>query len=295
MVLIVFYGDMHVLYKKNYMEKILLAMDAMHINTQTIEFSCYLSRLTGSRLTGVFLEDLLSEPAFGAFQQEVQMQAGGAIETQTASTRAEITDANIQLFRKACEARGVVPNIHRDRGIPLNEVIRESRFADLVVVDAETSFTRERGPLPGKFVKDVLQDSECPVIIAPYTFHTIDEVIFAYNGSASSVWAIKQFTYLFPELKQKKAIVVDVKEKDDGAIEEQYKMKEWLRQHYSNVEVKILTGDASDELFGYLIDKKNAIVAIGAYGRGWLSRLLKPSQARIIVKTVNLPLFIAHH
>ena len=65
MVLIVFYGDMHVLYKKNYMEKILLAMDAMHINTQTIEFSCYLSRLTGSRLTGVFLEDLLSEPAFG--------------------------------------------------------------------------------------------------------------------------------------------------------------------------------------------------------------------------------------
>lgn len=272
-----------------------MAMDAMHINTQTIEFSCYLARLTDSRLTGVFLEDLLSEPAFGAYQQVAQMQAGGVTETQAAAARAEITDANIKLFRQACETRGVVPNIHRDRGIPLKEVIRESRFADLVIVDAETSFTRERGPLPGKFVKDVLQESECPVIIAPYTFHAIDEVIFAYNGSASSVWAIKQFTYLFPELKQKKAMIVSVKEKDDGAIEEQYKMKEWLRQHYSNVEVKVLTGDPSDELFGYLIDKKNAIVVIGAYGRSWLSRLLKPSQARIIVKTVNLPLFITHH
>ncbi|MBN8852020.1 MAG: hypothetical protein BGO55_26310 [Sphingobacteriales bacterium 50-39] len=277
------------------MEKILLAMDAMHVNTQTIEFSCYLARLTGSRLTGVFLEDLLSEPAFEAYQQVAQMQAGGITDTQAAAAKAEATDANIRLFRQACESRGVVPNIHRDRGIPLNEVIKESRFADLVVVDAETSFTRERGPLPGKFVKDVLQESECPVIIAPYTFHAIDEVIFAYNGSASSVWAIKQFAYLFPELKQKKALIVDVKEKNDGAIEEQYKMKEWLRQHYNHVEIKVLTGDASDELFGYLIDKKNAIVVIGAYGRGWLSRLLKPSQARIIVKTVNLPLFITHH
>jgi len=272
-----------------------LAMDAMHVNTQTIEFSCYLARLTGSRLTGVFLEDLLSEPAFEAYQQVAQMQAGGITDTQAAAAKAEATDANIRLFRQACESRGVVPNIHRDRGIPLNEVIKESRFADLVVVDAETSFTRERGPLPGKFVKDVLQESECPVIIAPYTFHAIDEVIFAYNGSASSVWAIKQFAYLFPELKQKKALIVDVKEKNDGAIEEQYKMKEWLRQHYNHVEIKVLTGDASDELFGYLIDKKNAIVVIGAYGRGWLSRLLKPSQARIIVKTVNLPLFITHH
>ena len=231
-------------------------MDAMHINTQTVEFASYLARLTDSRLTGIFLEDLLSEPAFGAFQQVAEMQTGGITDTQIAATRAEITDANIQLFRHACESRGVVPNVHRDRGIPLEEVIRESRFADLVVVDPETSFSRKRGPLPGKFVKDVLQEAECPVIVAPYTFHAIDEVIFAYNGSASSVWAIKQFTYLFPELRQKKAVIVDVKEKNDGAIEEQYKMKEWLKQHYGNVEIKILTGDPSDELFGFLIDKK---------------------------------------
>jgi nucleotide-binding universal stress UspA family protein len=277
------------------MEKILLAMDATHINTETVEFSCYLARLTGSRLIGVFLEDLLSEPVFGAFQPVVQVETGGAQDPQAALSKSEVTDANIQLFKQACESRCVVANIHRDRGIPLEEVIRESRFADLVIVDAETSFSRKRGVLPGKFVRDVLQEAECPVIIAPYTFHAIDEIIFSYNGSASSVWAIKQFTYLFPELKQKKAVIVDVKAQDDGAIEEQYKMKEWLKQHYTNIEVKILTGDPSDELFGYLIDKKGAIVVAGAYGRGWLSRLLKPSQARIIVKTVNLPLFIAHH
>jgi nucleotide-binding universal stress UspA family protein len=293
--LIAFIRGLPVLYKKIHMEKILVAMDALHINNQTIEFACYLARLTGSRLTGVFLENLLYEPVVRAFEAVGQSQSCTIAGTVGSSGRSEITDSNIQLFRRLCEARGVVANIHRDRGIPLMEVIRESRFADLVVVDAETSFSREKGPLPGRFVKEVLQESECPVIIAPYTFQSIDELVFAYDGTASSVWAIKQFTYLFPELREKKALIVDVKEKNDGAIEEQYKMKEWLRDHYSNVEIKVLTGAPSDELFGNLIDRKNTLVVFGAYGRGWLSRLLKPSHARIIVKTVNLPLFITHH
>jgi nucleotide-binding universal stress UspA family protein len=81
---------------------------------------------------------------------------------------------------------------------------------------------------------------------------------------------------------------------DDAAIEEQYKMKEWLSAHYEDVEFVVLKGDASDELFGYLLDRKNAIVVLGAYGRGILSRFLKPSHARLLLRTINLPIFIAH-
>ena len=56
----------------------------------------------------------------------------------------------------------------------------------------------------------------------------------------------------------------------------------------------VLKGDASDELFGFLIDRKNAIVVLGAYGRGILSRFLKPSHASLVLRTINLPIFIAH-
>jgi nucleotide-binding universal stress UspA family protein len=56
----------------------------------------------------------------------------------------------------------------------------------------------------------------------------------------------------------------------------------------------VLKGDASDELFGFLIDWKNAIVVLGGYGRGILSRFLKPSHASLVLRTINLPIFIAH-
>jgi len=279
------------------MEKILLALDAQHINTQTIDFACYVARLTNSRLTGIFLEDLLSEgvPRFEAFQEMGKLEQVADAREMPMAIRNGMTEANIKSFRQSCECRGIPAHIHRDRGIPLDEVVEESRFADLLIVDVETSFAEKRGSIPHKFVKDVLQMAECPVMLAPYSFHPIDEIIFAYNGSSSSVFAIKQFTYLFPELKQKKAIVVDVKEKEDHAIEHQYKMKEWLQAHYADVELKLLTGDPSDQLFGYLLEKKNAIVVMGAYGRSLLSSFFKRSHAHLIVKTVNLPIFVTHH
>lgn len=249
------------------MEKIILALDAEHVTAAAIDFSCYLARVTNSRLTGVFLEGILPE----------------------------YTNANIKVFRQCCEERGAEAHIHRDRGIPLDELVEESRFADLLVVDPETSFEKRKAGASGKFVKDVLQEAECPVILAPYSFHSVDEIVFAYNGSASSVFAIKQFTYLFPQWRDKQVTIIDVKEENDNAIEHQYKMKEWLKAHYTNVELKVLTGDPSDQLFGQLIDKKNAIVVIGAYGRSMLSNFFQRSHAHLIVKTVNLPIFITHH
>ncbi|HTI10566.1 MAG TPA: universal stress protein [Puia sp.] len=261
------------------MEKILLALDPQHINMNTIDFACYLSRLTHSRLTGVFLEDSLSVPV-------THLPEKGGKGT---------TEESILTFKTACDCRGIQTLVHRDRGVPASEVVEESRFADVIIVDPETSFTPKNEPLPGRFVKDILVESECPVVIAPYSFNTIDDIIFSYNGTKSSVFAIKQFAYLFPELRQKKAIVVSVRDDGEEVLEEQFKIKEWMKDHYDEVEYVVLKGSPSDQLFGYLIERKNGIVVMGAYGRGMLSRLFKPSHARLIVKTINLPIFISHY
>lgn len=176
----------------------------------------------------------------------------------------------------------------------MSEILAETRFADLLIVDPETSFTKSDRHIPGRFVKDVLDSAECPVLIAPYSFDAIEEIVLFYNGTASSVFAIKQFTSLFPGLTNKKVFVVNVRQDDVPAIEDQFKMKEWLKAHYNNVEFVLLKGDASDQIFGYLLERKSAIVVMGAYGRNMVSRFFKPSHAKLVVKTINLPIFIAH-
>ncbi len=260
-----------------------------------IDFACYLARLTRSRLTGVFLEDVLADRPDLAVSIAYGVPLSAAPITQEVQEQlSAVTEENIRLFREACVCREVVSRVHRDRGIPVGEMVSESRFADLIVVDPETSFKQRVGSLPPPFISDMLATAECPVVLSPNSFERIDEIVFAYNGTASSVFAIKQFTYLFPEYRESKVQVVNVRQAEDQSIEESFKIKEWLNEHYSNVEFHLLKGSATDELFGHLLDRKNAFVVMGAYGRGLLSRFLRPSHARLIMRTLNLPIFIAH-
>jgi hypothetical protein len=273
------------------MEKILLALEGDKQNTYAIDFACYLAKLTGSRLTGVFLEGASDRmrPEVNPMVEPLALTCPLTLETDS-----DPVVQQVHRFREACICREVLARVHRDRGIPLKELLLESRFADLVVVDPETTFHKQEREFPGHFIREILPEAECPVLISPYRFDGMDTVIFAYDGSASSVFAIKQFTYLFPMFKNKKAIVVNVNREERTAINEQFKMKEWLSAHYQDLDFVILNGNASDELFGFLLEKKNAIVVLGAYGRGILSRFLKPSHANLLLRTINLPIFIAH-
>jgi hypothetical protein len=279
------------------MEKILLALDAHQLNTNAIDFGCFIARLTRSKLTGIFLENILQEDMTHIPGASIPscVDRPGLVGDEEASPAGDIVSHNISRFKESCICRETTSLVHRDRGVLLSEVVEESRFADLIIVDPIIFFSRSDRTLSPSFVKDVLLDSECPVLMAPYSFDGLDQIIFTYNGSDSSVFAMKQFTYLFPGLSAKKAIVVNVSSGDTQAIEQQFKMKEWLKAHYLDVEFVILNGDPSDELFGYLIEKKNALVVLGAYGRSMLFRFFKPSHARLIVKTINLPVFIAPH
>jgi len=271
------------------MEKILLAMDGSRQNTYAIEFACYLARLTGSQLTGVFL-DGLPDP-----------QPGEGLRTSEPVLAGEMSGwpddpvlRQVSRFREACVSQEVAASVYREKGVPLGEILRESRFSDLIVVDPETPFRAVGTEFPGRFIRDVLLAAECPVIVSPYGFDGLEEVIFAYNGSGSSVFSIKQFTYLFPMLRHKKAVVVQVSKEGDEAVKEVSDMKDWLSAHYAAVELVALKGEVSDELFGYLLEKKKGVVILGAYGRGILSRFLKPSHASLLLRTINLPIFIAH-
>src|SRR5687767_8074294 len=124
----------------------------------------------------------------------------------------------------------------------------------------------------------ILADAECPVIVSPLNFETIDEIIFTYDGSDSSVYAIKQFTNLFPELSSKKVVVTTmVKNNDNNTVDQKEKLDELLQGHYKNIVFETLTGNARDELFTYYLEERNKILVMGALGRKRLSYFFKRS------------------
>ena len=278
------------------MEKILLAIDAINPDKNALEFACYLGRLTKSKITGIFLENLVAE------ERAVLKHSNGLhymdwevdVKSDEYKSKKGLIEKNISFFKEGCINRGVRFALHRDRGMPAREVIKESRFADLLIVDTETSFNKRYEGVPTEFVRDVLTKAECPVIIAPESFETIDEIIFTFNGSPSSVFAIKQFTYLLPQLHDKKVSIVQVTREGQWEDSDMYKFKEWLKEHYTDLHFEILKGETDSTLFDYAFEKENIFLVMGAYGRNSLSRFFKRSHADLLIKTVTQPIFIAH-
>ena len=278
------------------MEKILLAINPTKVNVNTIDFACYVAKLTRSKLTAMFLENLPGEevPTLKAFHGGAYVES--VVQSDLPGNKEQLIqwDQNVKVFENACRNRAVAYCIHRDKGVPTEEVISESRFADMLIVDAEMSFRDEPEVLPTAFVKEVLAKSECPVVIAPFSFYGIDEIVFAYDGSASSVFAIKQFSYLLPQLSNKKITILQVDENGDLPPVDNHKIRELLQNHYDGMGFQFLHGKASDKLFNYLLLKKHAFVVMGAFGRNMLSTFFKQSTAELLIKTINVPIFIAH-
>jgi len=206
-----------------------------------------------------------------------------------------LIEKNIRWFNEKCIGEETKHDLHTDPGIPIKELIIESRYADLVIVDSETSFNRPYQGSPTGFVKDFLNHAECPVVVAPESFEGIDEIVLAYNGSSSSVFAIKLFTYLFPQLSDKKVSIIQVSDNGKWNEKEKDKLAEWVKDHYDRFDFISLKGEADTALFDYLWKRKNVFLVMGAFGRSSISQFFKKSSAELIIKTLTQPVFIAHH
>src|SRR5690606_11977226 len=85
----------------------------------------------------------------------------------------------------------------RDKSLALQELQHESIFADLIIINENDDFKRKPEESPTSFMKELLRDIQCPVLVVPNIVRPIDKVVLLYDGGPSSVYAIKSFSYIF--------------------------------------------------------------------------------------------------
>ncbi|HEX5153401.1 MAG TPA: hypothetical protein VFW07_18255 [Parafilimonas sp.] len=265
------------------MRKLLLATNAAEVKASAIDFGCYIANLTQSPLTGIFIENRKN-------REIVDTPVASWDEAYEVVSDKEIHE-NESLFLNRCLHNEARHSIHHVQGDPLHEMVKESLYADIILTDGNTSFAEYDG-WPSKFVKELLENAKCPLIITPFEFDEINEVVFTYDGTDSSIFAIKQFIYLLPEFKDVKITLLQVLKDEGDDITEQEKLKGFLMMHYNAVHYGILSGDAETELFKKFLAQRNKILVMGAYGR---KKIFNRSTADILLKTLDIPIFITHH
>lgn len=276
------------------MKKIIAAVDALHFTENELRSYRYVADKARGHLTILFLENIAGESVLQTTTLETGYLNYSDLYAESVKIRQE----------KAEENRKFLVNFYRDNcmdvtvrplpGVPATEVLAESRFADLLLVRNNTSFAVLNETNPPVFVKDMLADAECPVMIIPETVHYFTEIIFTYNGTLSSMYSIRQFTQIFNDLSEVPVKVVYVQEKDNKALPSGKLLKEYLMSHYEDVVFESLKGKPSAELLAQTMHKPRSVITFGAYGRSKTSRFFHHSDSDSILRTANIPLFITH-
>lgn len=274
--------------------KILAAFDGTKYSEGASKYAIEIAKLTNSLLVGVFIQDMRYINFTYAYAWDQPFVDMTSIEESQHAEREKI-NLNIKLFHHSCEEKGVKHKVHLDKGVPLQELMHESAFSDMIIIDSHTSFFTIGNNQPSPFLKDFLSDSHCPVLIVPHAYTFFDKVVLCYDGTPSSVYAIKSFSYLFPESDDLKTTVVSVNEKPNNHVKDSQHFKDLVHLHYKGAAFEVLQGDAGEELIKYLKENgEHAIVVMGAYGRNAISRLFHQSLSNRVIQELNAPVFITH-
>ncbi|MBS1684379.1 MAG: universal stress protein [Bacteroidetes bacterium] len=276
-------------------KRFLLVIDGNHYSDSVIDYGIYLARMSGSQIEGIFLRDLRNTQYIYPILFDQPFVDTTVYTDLMDIERANITKS-IQKFRDRCDKEKIPFKVHFDEQRPLESIIARSAVADIIIIDGATDISDIFPDTPSSSLRELLVDAMCPILIVPRESHPIDDIILTSDGSYSSVYAIKMFGYLFPELHGLKATVLSIEHASSHSqVSHDPAIADMIKRKFDNVSYHIEYGKATDQLKAYMSDHgSNTMVVMGAYGRNAVSRLWHQSLANGLIKDAKVPVFISH-
>lgn len=277
------------------MKKIIAVLDGLNYSSSTVEYAISIASQEMAHLVGVFPTDI----SYRSYAFEDLVDESGVSDQRIkdfAEKDRRTRQKSIQQFELACQQSGLNHSLHKENDTAIEAVLHESIYADLLIIESREAFNRVKEEKPSHFLSQLLAEAVCPVLLVPSEFTGISKSVLLYDGSPSSVHAIKMFDYTLSSLKHLPAEVVSVKSpKSSLHLPDGKLMKEFMKRHYPQATYQVLQGIPWEVIPAYLHGVgASTIIVLGAYQRNRLSRWFFPSMADTLMQELQSPLFIAH-
>jgi hypothetical protein len=276
------------------MKKILLPFDGSHFSHGAFEFIKSLNVLAPVMVTGIFIPqfDYANLWSYAVTGNSKPVVADFPLDDD----EGELVKENMEHFEEECVKNDILFRVHDDVfNSILPELKKESRFSDVVVIGGEMFYKGVIDKHKFDHLRDALHAMECPAVVVPEHYNFPKANILAYDGSEASVFAIKQFAYIFPELAQNETLLVYADNDNDKEIPSRQLIVELAAQHYENLTLYKLDVDPGKYFDTWISERKSSILISGSFSRSAFSQVFKKSFVSDIIKEHKLPVFIAHH
>ncbi len=263
------------------MKKILVVFNGINAPWHILRFATNIAKTSDAVVHGIFLMDReIKDPYPNDLAlTETDVTRGTVIEED-----AILESHNISMFENTCKISGVDCQV--EKNVLLEELIEQSRQADLIIADTTPDFQEYS-------LNDILKDSHCPVCLVSINTPVVEKILLLYNGSASSKFAIEKFNDLFTKWAHLPATLLTINPSEK--FENDEFLNNWLPKHFKQLDNVQLHGNEKKELVNFLNkDANNVLVVMGAFGRNIISRFFHHSLSNIILNETKVSLFTTH-
>ena len=272
------------------MKKVVIAFDGSNFSEGAFEFARQMNKTQPICLTGVFLPQI-DYANLWSYANAAAPVFVPLVETD----ESDVIEKNIARFEKQCKIEKIQYRVHTNFwDFALPELKKETRYTDLLIIGSETFYSNMSQSRVNLYLQDALHEAECPVIVVPEKYSYPESNILAYDGTASSVFAIKQFSYLFPEFTKNPTTITYATEEKLTKIPEHSNIQELVGAHFQNLTLLNLELDLKKYFAVWMSEKKATILVCGSFGRSGFSRVLKTSFIADVIADHKVPVFITH-
>ena len=273
------------------MKKILLAFDGQHFSPGVFEFVKQMNAGQKVLATGLFLPSVDYVELLYSYGG---VPAGPLFVTEAVELDEHLLKANVDHFKQLCHENQIACTVHTDFTRHIVPFLQnETRFADLLVLSSKSFYENLGLETQEDYIANVLHKAECPVVLVPEDYRTPRSVIMAYDGHEQSVYAIKQFAYMFPEFHDTEALLVYF-DKGKSGVPDRDGIDELAALYFSELTIFKLKIDTRKDLEKWLSDNGDTMLVAGAYGRSAFSEMFKKSFISEVIRDHKVPIFVAH-
>jgi len=270
------------------MKKIIIILNESHIANQVIKRAISIAKATNSLIEAIYINDMDGLNYAYPFPNDLYLLTSPIYNESRMQESNKLLQDLAKEFSTECKAEGIAYKIDIEKYVSVAHVISLSNYADLIIADSKSNSDEYS-------IRDILIDANCPLLLVSRNAEQIENIVFTYDGTSSSFYAIKMFSYVFPEYKDFFIKLVHMAPTAGESIPDLIEIKSWAERHFINLKFESIKGDPRKDMVALLSENASrTLVVLGAYGRSALSRLFLKSTAESIINDTDCSLFITH-
>jgi len=275
-------------------KNILIPTDGSQYSEVALEFGIYLANKFNAGITGLYIVDIkiIQSPLFNDISGSMGVPPSHEFVPLIEKGLEEKGDAVLAGFKKRCEGAGLRPCVKKMTGIVDEMIIEEGKEADCIILAQRGEhYSLTRGGLLGSTSEAVVRKSGRPAMITPVSFHEVEKIGLAYDGSGPSEKALRVAAELSESLGWPLTVLI-ITNYDKRADALTGKVEALLGSYDVESVIEVRSGKEEKRIIEFTRDGSVDLMVMGAYGHSRIRGLILGSTTSYVIRKSTIPVLM---